>query len=600
MKINNKSILFLCTNNDVRSQFAEAIAKQYTNSEVAIQSAGIVAAEFHPMAKTTLQDMNISFSGQFSKSIDQLKQKQFNIVVTLCDNTYDNRHVFMGSPAYLHWSLDDSKLIEGDESITKEVFKNTANEIKRLIRALFEDGYATALTEVVATRDRIIDNLSEGVVAHDLNRKIFLFNRTAEKITGLSKGEVLGKDCHEVFFPHLCGENCSFCNVGCSANFSHKEYSTVYINNGSERKNLEVSVVPMVDGDNKQIGVIASFTDKSDVKKLEQQLKAEEKFQGIIGLDHKMQHLYDLIRDLSQCDFSVVITGESGTGKELVAKAIHAESPRKDELFVPINCGALPEGTLESELFGHVRGSFTGAIRDKKGRFELADKGTLFLDEVAELPLSIQVKLLRILQDGAFEPVGSEKTKHVDVRIVSATNKNLKDMIKKGTFREDLFYRLAVIPIEMPPLRERRNDIVLLAKFFLDDVCRKMNREETGFAQSTLSTLMSYSWPGNVRQLQNAIQFTMIKCRDNTILPEHLPPELIGFSSVVIAGNDGDNHTGKVGRKPKLSEDVVIMSLQKAGGNKAKAARILGVGRATLYNFLKENPTISQAVDADF
>lgn len=248
-------------------------------------------------------------------------------------------------------------------------------------------------------------------------------------------------------------------------------------------------------------------------------------------------------------------------------------------------------------MFGHVKGAFTGAIRDKKGRFELADGGTIFLDEVAELSQTIQVKLLRVLQEGTFEPVGSEKTKKVQVRIISATNKDLKELTRKGAFREDLFYRLVVVPIELPPLRDRRNDIPLLVENFLQSIVSKLNREKMVISKEALSIFMSYSWPGNVRQLQNAIQYTMIKCHGTTIQPEHLPPEINGSMSSFTFTQVHTGQPGKVGRKPKLSEKSVSMALEKAGGNKAKAARMLGVGRATLYNFLKDNELLLKSYD---
>ena len=244
-------------------------------------------------------------------------------------------------------------------------------------------------------------------------------------------------------------------------------------------------------------------------------------------------------------------------------------------------------------MFGHVKGAFTGAIKDKKGRFELADKGTLFLDEIAELSPKMQVKLLRVLQEGVVEPVGSETHKRVDVRILCATNRNLRELVSRGEFREDLYYRLAVVPIEIPPLRERGSDIILLARHFLARTAKKLSRSDMSFSEDAVSVMINYSWPGNVRQLQNAIQYAMIKCRGNTIMPEHFPPEILSTTSVPLTGNGGP----KVGRKPKLNTEMVESALAKAGGNKAKAARILKVGRATLYNFLNNNSEVLAEVE---
>lgn len=588
----DKNILFLCKHNSARSQIAEGFAKQFAPPEVSVASAGTVATEVNPLVMKVMNELGVDISGQYSKTIADLGKQRFDLVITLCNEARASCPVFPGAPAMIHWPLKDPSTFTGTDAEIKKKVMDIALDIKDMVFTLFKRGFFYAYVQQKENLENILNCLSEGVIAHDLNRKIFFFSRGAERITGFKESEVLGKDCHKIFAPSLCGENCSFCE-GCDVTkIDKKQYTTIFLNAYGVRKEFDMSVVPMKNEQSEPIGVVASFTDRTTLKTLERQLEGEQEFWGIIGQDHKMQRIYETIRDLGQCDFPVVITGESGTGKELVARAIHSESPRKNNMFVPINCGALPEGTLESELFGHVRGAFTGAIRDKKGRFELADGGTLFLDEVAELSRAMQVKLLRVLQEGIFEPVGSEKSKQVDVRIISATNKDLKDLVKKETFRDDLYYRLAVVPMEMPPLRERRNDIPILAQSFLSEISNKLGKKEMAFSDDTLSIFMSYSWPGNVRQLQNAIQYTMIKCRGNKILPQHLPPEIT--DTVVSYGEKGDaeERKGKVGRKPKLTEESVKMSLIKAGGNKAKAARVLGVGRATLYNFINENPHI--------
>ncbi len=595
--MDSKNILFLCTHNSCRSQMAEGFAQEFISKKIEVASAGTEATTVHPLAVAAMKELGVDISRHHSKTIAQLGKQNFDLVITLCDNARDSCPVFPGAPSTVHWPLKDPSQAKGTEKEKKEQFKQCALEIKELVNGLFSMGYFPALVKQKENFENLLSCLSEGVIAHDLQRKIFFFSRGAEKITGFKESEVLGRDCHKVFETQFCGENCSFCTTDAALSFEKKQYSTVFLTVDGSRKELDVTVIPLKDARDEQIGVVASFADRTEVKQLERRLEEEQEFRGIIGQDHKMQELYDLIRDLAQCDFPVVITGESGTGKELVAHAIHYESSRKDNLFVPINCGALPEGTLESELFGHVKGAFTGAIRDKKGRFELADRGTLFLDEVAELSPAIQVKLLRVLQEGIFEPVGSEKSRKVDVRIISATNKNLKDLVKKDEFRDDLYYRLEVVPIEMPPLRERRNDISLLASSFLVDISKKLGRGSMALADETLSIIMSYAWPGNVRQLQNALQFTMIKCRGDTILPEHLPPEITESIGTSMRISSEEGGTGKVGRKPKLSEENVKISLLKAGGNKAKAARFLGVGRATLYNFLKENPQLADVAE---
>ncbi|MFH1434876.1 MAG: sigma 54-interacting transcriptional regulator, partial [Pseudomonadota bacterium] len=266
-------------------------------------------------------------------------------------------------------------------------------------------------------------------------------------------------------------------------------------------------------------------------------------------------------------------------GKELVAAAIHNESPRADKQFVPVSCGALPDGLLESELFGHVKGAFTGAIREKKGRFELADGGTIFLDEVGELSQPMQVKLLRVLQEFKFERVGGEKTIAVDVRLVSATNKDLKKEVAAGRFRVDLFYRLSVMPLPLPPLRERKGDIPLLADHFLRRIAGESDRDVLSLSPEALSILVDYPWPGNVRELQNIIQFAAIKSRGREITPGHLPAGLLQGAGAAAA---------RKGRKRKLDSAAVADAMKKAKGNKVKAAGLLKVSRATLYRFLSD------------
>jgi DNA-binding NtrC family response regulator len=295
-----------------------------------------------------------------------------------------------------------------------------------------------------------------------------------------------------------------------------------------------------------------------------------------------MLQIYRQIRDLATNDYPVHITGETGTGKELVANAIHNESRRGGKPFVPINCGALPEGILESELFGHVKGAFTGAIRDKKGRFELAHGGTLFLDEVADLPRSVQVKLLRVLQEGTFERVGGEKTVSVDVRVISASNKDLRQEVARGNFREDLFYRINVVPVVLPPLRERRGDIPLLIEHILRKACEE-GQETPGVSSEALSLMKAYSWPGNIRELQSALRFSLVHARGKVIQPDHLPGEL-RQCKVTPLPQPGSS---------RLDPETVRNALATTGGNKKKAAVLLGVGRATLYRFLGSHPGVS-------
>ena len=335
-------------------------------------------------------------------------------------------------------------------------------------------------------------------------------------------------------------------------------------------------------------GEIISFMDILDPGNRKTGDKRPANFSRIIGKDRKMIEVFRQIINVAEYDYPVHIFGETGTGKELVADAIHKASFRKDRPFVPINCGAMPEGLVESELFGHVKGSFSGAIRDKKGRFELADGGTIFLDEVAELSKHMQAKLLRFLQDGKFEKVGGEKTVRINVRIISATNKDLKEEMKANRFRDDLYYRINVVPISLPPLRERKSDIPLLINHFLKQAARQYNRSSVVVSDRAMMLLTEYKWPGNVRELQNVIQFAFVKSRGEKITPDNLPMEI------------NDNRLSQTIRGPsrKLHIAKVKSAIKKTGGNKAKAARLLNVGRATLYRFINDYPELQESICA--
>ncbi len=426
----------------------------------------------------------------------------------------------------------------------------------------------------------VLDNLKEGVIAHDLDRRVFFFNREAERITGYDRSQVVGRDCHDAFGAPLCGGHCAFC-TGCPPPDSHREYQTLITTGNGNQRILEMSVTMMRDNGGGPFGVLAAFRDITDLFQSARE-SGITGFADIIGRDAKMTAIFQQIRDLSDYDYPVHLFGETGTGKELVAGAIHRTGRRAKHVFVPINCGALPEGLIESELFGHVKGAFTGAVRDKKGRFELADGGTVFLDEVAELSKHMQVKLLRFLQEGTFEKVGAERTSSVDVRIISATNRDLLKEVRHNRFRDDLYYRLNVIPIRIPPLRERKTDIPLLVDHFLKEAARRRDRPPLQISREALGTMLDYPWPGNVRQLQNAIQYSIVKCGDNTITVDALPLEVREFQDAGCRCPAGG----------KLSAEAVLEALGVSGGNKAKAARALGVGRATLYRFLDKHPDI--------
>ena len=315
---------------------------------------------------------------------------------------------------------------------------------------------------------------------------------------------------------------------------------------------------------------------------LQQELNAQASFESIIGKSAEMQRIFQMVRKAADSKASVLITGESGTGKELIANALHNLSPRKSNPFIKVHCAALSETLLESELFGHEKGAFTGAAARKRGRFELANTGTIFLDEIGEINQNVQIKILRVLQDKRFERVGGEETLEVDVRVIAATNRNLEEEIAQGRFREDLFYRLNVVHIQVPPLRDRKDDIPLMLNAFLDEFNRENNKSITGFDSRSRSALYKYDWPGNIRQLRNCVESAVVMCSGNEITLEDLPPTVRGAaeSNVIQV---------PMGVTMAEAEKIIIQqNLASNQGNKTKTADILGIGRKTLHRKLEE------------
>ena len=445
----------------------------------------------------------------------------------------------------------------------------------------------------------LFDSIPCGILIVDRDRRIQAVNNVMERTFGISSVEVIDKrggealNCiHASESPKGCGfadecQNCQVRNTALKAladeQIHRKKANLQLLTNGKTIDLvLLVSAAPLYH-EGARLAIIM-LEDITELNTLRRRLKTEQSFAGIIGRDAGMNEVFETIRQVAGVNVPVIIQGESGTGKELVAVAIHNEGPRAKKPFVPINCGALPEGLLESELFGHVKGSFTGALRDKKGRFELAHGGTLFLDEVVDLPKVLQSKLLRVLQEGTIERVGDEKTISVDVRIISAANRDLKKEVQKGNFREDLYYRIKVVPIHLPPLRERKNDIPLLVDHFLKRIVKNSGKDSIDISHESMALMMSYHWPGNVRELENAIQFAIVMCSGSEILPNDLPMELRDLAGL----------SPSRGPSKKLDIDRVRSALKQTGGNKAKAARLLGVGRATLYRFLADFPEAMQ------
>jgi transcriptional regulator with PAS, ATPase and Fis domain len=341
---------------------------------------------------------------------------------------------------------------------------------------------------------------------------------------------------------------------------------------------LNMSSAPCLSGTGNSLGVVLTVRDETRLETLEKGMKKRQKFEHIVGRSEPVQAMFGLIENLAEVDTTVLITGESGTGKELVAEALHYRSGRRENALVKVNCAALPENLLESELFGHIKGSFTGALKDKIGRFEQAHGGTIFLDEIGDITPALQVRLLRVLQNKEIEKVGGVETIKVDVRIVAATNQDLLNKVDKGEFREDLYYRLKVVQIPMPPLRDRREDIPLLIEHFVGLYNQRFKRQIQGLDEPSSRQMESYDWPGNIRELQHAVEHAFVLCRDEIIGTHHLPPEL---HETVAPGTD---------ELEVLKDDAAKISaaLEKSGGNKSRAARLLGISRRTIYRKIEE------------
>ncbi len=434
----------------------------------------------------------------------------------------------------------------------------------------------------------LFDALPFAIIAHDTQRKIFLFNKTAEKLTGYKREEVIGRDCHEVFKGGFCGQKCSFREGIITPEFEKLHYPLEFINKKGEKLYLDMQVLPIYSSKELK-GVLAVFEDlKGEIEFIKSSGEITN-FYGIIGKNEKMLRLYQQIKNVSKVSVPVLILGESGTGKELVAETIHKLSPRKNYPFVVVNCGAIPDTLIESELFGYEKGAFTGAIKGRKGRFELANRGTIFLDEIGDITPAMQVKLLRVIQTCTIEKLGGEgRPIRLDIRIISATNKDLKEEIKKGNFREDLFYRLSVIPLEIPPLRERKDDIPLLVEHYIKEFASAFSLNTTEISKRALEILINYHWPGNVRELQNVIQFSLIEAQNyqsKIIKPKHLP------KYILQSLNKSSQNKKEIPllKRTSLTLDMVKQALEEAKGNKVKAAKLLNISRATLYRFLEKH-----------
>jgi PAS domain S-box-containing protein len=437
----------------------------------------------------------------------------------------------------------------------------------------------------------ILNTMHDGLLLIDPSGNILDVNPAAEKLTGYSAGELIGSNCRIL--------NCTGCDIigrGSGENWCQlfvagevRAKRCLILNKDSRPIHVLKNASVLKDDSGRLIGSVETLTDMSEIVRQQEEIDSlrrschlDDGFHGIIGESQPMQRLFELIENVASSDAPVLIFGDSGTGKELAARAIHDASLRNAKPFVKVNCAALNENLLESELFGHVKGAYTGADRTRIGRFEAAHGGTIFLDEIGDIPPSTQVKLLRVLEEKEIERVGDNNPIRVDVRIISATNRNLETLIEQGTFREDLFFRINVFPIYCPPLIDRGEDIPLIVHNFIEQNAQRTGKKIGGLTPDAMEALLSHTWPGNVRELRNAIEYAFVLCPGGWVEKEHLPPK--------VAGTPEMPRTDRNPQKPsrKTERETLLQVLRKTGGNQSEAARLMGVSRVTIWKRIKK------------
>lgn len=442
--------------------------------------------------------------------------------------------------------------------------------------------------------DLVIDSVADGVFTVNRNWQITSFNKGAERITGWSRHLAIGKSCSDIFHSSICGKNCAIAESLYSGSPVANRSITI-VNSDGDKVPISVNAAPLTDHEGNIIGGVETFRDLSAITSLQKQLSKTYSFDEIISKSPTMQRIFKIMPEIARSPSTVLILGESGTGKELVARAIFNASTRKDDPFVPVNCGALPETLLESELFGYKAGAFTDAKKDRSGRFATAEGGTLFLDEIGDIPASLQIKLLRVLQERVYEPLGSDQPVKADVRIITATNRDLQSLVAEGKFREDLFYRLNVIKIQLPPLRERKEDIPLLIDHFIKTQNYQQNKEILGISSTATNILMRHNYPGNIRELENIIEYSFILCDSGYIQAEHLPEPFAPTGHTSLLSTDADN---KGQTLEEMEKQSIYLALERNKWKKMACCRELGISKDTLRRKIKkfklQNPADQQ------
>jgi PAS domain S-box-containing protein len=459
-------------------------------------------------------------------------------------------------------------------------------QILRVTRVAFNHKHALDQRKLAETRqenyrrhlEAVFRSVTDAIVTVDKDMIVSGANESVNTICGVDPKKAVGRKFESSF--HNCNKVCQgVLEQILLTKTAVKDLNIQCRHDHRPNQVVELTGTTLKDSDDKFLGGILVLKDKTRLKELERELEERGKFHNIVGKSREMQKIYRLIEDLSDVETTVLIQGESGTGKELIAEAIHYNGSRSDRHLVKVNCAALTENLLESELFGHVKGAFTGAVKNRVGRFQLAEGGTIFLDEIGEMPLSTQVKLLRVLEEKTFEPVGDSNSIKADIRVIASTNSDLVEKIATGEFRKDLYYRLKVLEIVLPPLRERRQDIPLLVDYFCSNFRKQFDKPIDGISKSAVHTMMAYAWPGNVRELKHAIEHAFIVCHDRQITSDHLPSEIV---------QDGTESFQTATNKPPIDLQDIAKALDATHGNKSEAARRLGISRQTIYRKIKK------------
>jgi PAS domain S-box-containing protein len=428
----------------------------------------------------------------------------------------------------------------------------------------------------------ILNSIADGVFTTDNDGKITFMNKAGEEITGFSNKEALGRYCFDIFRADICQSRCALKETLKTKKEIINLPATI-LKKGGQKVPISISTAVLKNERGQMIGGVETFRDLSAIEELKKELSQKYTLGDIISKNHLIHDIFNILPNIAESDSTVLIQGASGTGKELFAKAIHHLSRRKEKPFIKVNCGALPDTLLESELFGYVKGAFTDAKKDKPGRFALANEGTIFLDEVGDMSPSLQVKLLRVLQEKEYEPLGSTSPRKTDVRIIAATHQDLSKLVSEGKFRDDLFYRLNVVRIELPPLSQRREDIPLLIDAFVQKFNAKMGKQIMGVSDQALRLLLKYDYPGNVRELENIIERAFVLCGGNRIDKDCLPKERTMNREEIKSIRPLEE------KYPfeRAEAEVLEKTLKKHQGNRINTAQELGISRATLWRKIK-------------